>query len=158
MWAAAEVVILCTLISNVLYIQQPAGVNEMFICTNNDGNCTSSREWFSVTPVAAYLTVYRVMLPKDANQFKVRMIFQNETKGETVWKSLNECAENSTETTTNAVPSIPCTANEQDGDIRPITSMVYFILVCSVILVSNLVIEHVLKYVKNNYRGNIINF
>lgn len=83
-------IFLSSILLNTLYVHKPQNVREMFICFN--GNDTWPDAWIRMFPVTvngdSSLQVVKAEIPANTSSYKFRLIFNNNTWGDTKWSTI----------------------------------------------------------------------
>lgn len=124
--------ILLSTINNVFYILNPENDSKISICDKDNKKC------FSFEAIAGDNKISVASLPKNATQFKLRAVYQNHTIRETAWRAVltNRSTTTPTMTTPRELPT-------QDQHIKDLAylPLIYYITICSSLLVAKLFIE-----------------
>lgn len=134
-------IILSAIIENMLYIHQPPNAIEVYICFNKQ-NDTWPHHWNRMLPHTSFGTsTFATLLPDTATEYKLRIIYQKRSVGDSTWQHLK--CRNDTEIVTSQPTdkSQPPPPPEPVLDVQTVTALLYYITVCSSVLISKFVFK-----------------
>lgn len=125
-----QFVILQAILGSYLLIQQPYNVRDVFICFDSNGtlNITWPSKWIRTERyLPNNIPTLKAIIPKNSTIFKVRMFKGNGSFADSDWISLNRKCSNEKSTISNTYPI-----------------MLYYISLCSTILITERLYQNVI--------------
>lgn len=153
-------IILCALVNGVFYVYRTPSISNMYICF--DENTIKNDSWPSEywKHMTSYVLnrdtdAFGVRVPKNATQYKLRVMYKDRSFDDTVWKYLNNTPPSSSASSVNRQNSVISQFSSVTYQLSTVTFVAGYIAACSTFLLILHAYElwrcHFIETISTNY-------